>query len=58
MDAKYRPGFRTEEEIEIAKESVIRFNAFKAVSETQSLDSESVKHGWYKSKEESLLKKL
>ena len=56
MAAKYRPRFRTEEDKD--KESVKRFNVFKAVSEKQGLNSEPVKHGWFKSKEEYVLEKL
>jgi hypothetical protein len=44
----------SEDEKEVLKETLQKYKAFKKASEEQGLDYRSVKHGWFKSKGESL----
>lgn len=48
-----RPRY-SDDEYEVATKAVKDYKAFKKAAESQGLDPQSVKHGWFKSKEESL----
>lgn len=53
MAKQFRPRFKSHDEVEVAKRAVKEYKAFKTESEKQGLDPQTIKHGWFKTKETS-----